>query len=861
MRHFLLILLFPVLLFPQTTMKVQSLYTRDLYSQTGDSIRVKNPLSFLYRTLQYGPYTYNLPYGSGTFALTTGSGSVGNADSLIGYPGSAFLRWTDTTSSIASKTWSNNWFLKKSDSTLIRTYSDALYWKKSVLDTANRWAPKGTYLFPSDTTLFRTFSDSFYVTKSTTQVLTGTKYWTNQQFFRDSVFISGKLIHGSSNYMASPYNGMISGEYDSIYSTASSAGGQNYVWGRNNTIGRTNPTGTYGNWMWGQYLRSEGAGNWFLGADDDFQKKIVPLQATIGFINEKVIHWGSNSMNSLYDYMLSYATQTPHVKDSIRFGWRLTKYGSAIDTLANAGFALEGQRGWTVNSYGVMSNEGTRIKRYFSINDNDDDAFHFNSYNTSGKPFGNVYVDSAHLIVSRGYLDADSLRFDGTTVGTKLAWRSGLGASYWGNITTGTITANGAIGAGSNAISGGAISGTTGTFTGDITDNKSSGDLSWIMNAPALANDNYLVFRKGGLNQWALWNRQNQFRIWNYYTGTSAVAIDSLTNAITIAGAATFSGGLVSNTFFDAQFQVRSRKANLGSAYLDFRDSAGINSIGYVGMPSTANKSISLYAGSGSDLTLYGQGSLGLTISTTGAATFASNLTAGGWLASRKTSGAGYIYVEGDSATAKDIEWVTRASNGDSSRWTMRVTTTETKATADVGSDWQLIRRSNSGSALGTVLQITRSNGNWTYESGKTHNFGTSTISSGAVTSTGMSTLDTLTTSHIKGKSSAPTIAAGTGAGTSPSVSIVTNSTDLAGEILVRTGTTPTANGDIVTVTFNKNYTRPPQVVLTPSTGLAAAHAALVYIKSTSGTTFVVTDTVTALTASQVYRWKYHVIE
>ena len=144
---------------------------------------------------------------------------------------------------------------------------------------------------------------------------------------------------------------------------------------------------------------------------------------------------------------------------------------------------------------------------------------------------------------------------------------------------------------------------------------------------------------------------------------------------------------------------------------------------------------------------------------------------------------------------------------------------------------------------------------------GTTAGTGSYPLYSGTITSTRMSTLDTLTTSHIKGKTSAPTIAAGTGAGTSPSVSIVTNSTDLAGEILVRTGTTPTANGDIATVTFNKKYTRPPQVVLTPSTGLAAAHAALVYIKSTSGSTFVVTDTVTALTASQVYRWKYHVIE
>ena len=304
-------------------------------------------------------------------------------------------------------------------------------------------------------------------TKHTTQVLTGTKYWTNQQFFRDSVFISGKLIHGSSNYMASPYNGMISGEYDSIYSTALSAGGQNYIWGRNNTIGRTNPTGTYGNWMWGQYLRSEGAGNWFLGADDDFQKKIVPFQATIGFVNEKVIHWGSNPFASLFSSMLSYATQTPHVKDSIRFGWRLTKYGSAVDTLANGGYALEGQRGWTVNSNGVMSNEGTRIKRYFSINDNDDDAFHFNSLNTSGKPFGNVYIDSAHFIVSQGYILSDSALADaGTWRGP--TYHSGLISSAFGNILTGTVTATGAI----SSTAG--ISGTTGTFSGTITQNGNS---------------------------------------------------------------------------------------------------------------------------------------------------------------------------------------------------------------------------------------------------------------------------------------------------------------------------------------------------------------------------------------------------
>ena len=62
----------------------------------------------------------------------------------------------------------SGWIMLDGDTTLVRSYSDALYWKKSSLDTANRWAPKGTYLFPSDTMLFRSFSDSFYVTKGTT---------------------------------------------------------------------------------------------------------------------------------------------------------------------------------------------------------------------------------------------------------------------------------------------------------------------------------------------------------------------------------------------------------------------------------------------------------------------------------------------------------------------------------------------------------------------------------------------------------------------------------------------------------------------------------------------------------------------
>lgn len=134
------------------------------------------------------------------------------------------------------------------------------------------------------------------------------------------------------------------------------------------------------------------------------------------------------------------------------------------------------------------------------------------------------------------------LSLDTTATGLRGTYVPYSGANASVNLGAQTLTTTG-------SGSFGAISGKTATFNGDITDNKSSGDLSWIMNAHALANDNYLIFRKGGLNKWALWNRANQLRIWNYYTGTSAVAIDSLNNAVTLTGAlsgtsATFTGAV-----------------------------------------------------------------------------------------------------------------------------------------------------------------------------------------------------------------------------------------------------------------------------------------------------------------------------
>lgn len=116
---------------------------------------------------------------------------------------------------------------------------------------------------------------------------------------------------------------------------------------------------------------------------------------------------------------------------------------------------------------------------------------------------------------------------------------------------------------------------------------------------------------------------------------------------------------------------------------------------------------------------------------------------------------------------------------------------------------------------------------------------------------------------HVGGNTSAPTIAAGAGAGTTPTV-VVTNATDLSGIVDVTTGTTPTGtNAVIATITFNKTFASAPNIQLTPNNANAAGLAAaltMVYVTSTT-TTFVITSGTTALTAATQYKWFYTAIQ
>jgi hypothetical protein len=144
------------------------------------------------------------------------------------------------------------------------------------------------------------------------------------------------------------------------------------------------------------------------------------------------------------------------------------------------------------------------------------------------------------------------------------------------------------------------------------------------------------------------------------------------------------------------------------------------------------------------------------------------------------------------------------------------------------------------------------------------------TVSLGAAT--GTATINNVTTAmkHLDGKTAAPGIAAGAGAGTTPTVTMGTNSNDISGVINITTGTTPTGTNAIVaTITFNTAYVTAPFVTLTPANrnaqALTGSTAVLVpapgQTNGTTTTTFIIESGTTALTASTAYIWNYQVIQ
>lgn len=106
-----------------------------------------------------------------------------------------------------------------------------------------------------------------------------------------------------------------------------------------------------------------------------------------------------------------------------------------------------------------------------------------------------------------------------------------------------------------------------------------------------------------------------------------------------------------------------------------------------------------------------------------------------------------------------------------------------------------------------------------------------------------------------------PTVAAGTGAGTSPTVSVSAGSNNDTGYILLTTGSTPSPSAAIATVSFGNPFPASPRCYSWPATAatqaLVGAAAAQVFPANTSTSSFQITQGSTGLTASTAYEWGY----
>lgn len=114
-------------------------------------------------------------------------------------------------------------------------------------------------------------------------------------------------------------------------------------------------------------------------------------------------------------------------------------------------------------------------------------------------------------------------------------------------------------------------------------------------------------------------------------------------------------------------------------------------------------------------------------------------------------------------------------------------------------------------------------------------------------------------------QSGATTIAAGTGAGTGPTISLAAGSTDQKGCIVLTTGTVPGASATIATVTFSSAWAATPSgLVISPATASAAALSGNSQVVATrAGLTtgvFTLTSGSAALAATTAYEWFYELM-
>ena len=106
---------------------------------------------------------------------------------------------------------------------------------------------------------------------------------------------------------------------------------------------------------------------------------------------------------------------------------------------------------------------------------------------------------------------------------------------------------------------------------------------------------------------------------------------------------------------------------------------------------------------------------------------------------------------------------------------------------------------------------------------------------------------------------SAPTAAAGPGAGTGPTVSLNANDNDVSGYVSVTPGASPAASAIVATVTFGSTYATLAKCSLWPANAAASAlsGAQKAFVPVPTTTAFAIDSGATALVASTLYVWGY----
>jgi hypothetical protein len=84
----------------------------------------------------------------------------------------------------------------------------------------------------------------------------------------------------------------------------------------------------------------------------------------------------------------------------------------------------------------------------------------------------------------------------------------------------------------------------------------------------------------------------------------------------------------------------------------------------------------------------------------------------------------------------------------------------------------------------------------------------------------------------------------------------------MSGVVTLTTGSSPTINAILATITYNSAFSTAPVVVITPANAATASltSAQAVWVNINTGN-FTINTNATALNASTIYKWNYVVIQ